>query len=169
MKTSTLLPYRFTALIAAAFLALSASAQPPLKHADHSFIKKASKCMLEDADISRVAVTRTMNPRVREFAQMLVDDHGRTTQALGTIAASKGVQLPAKDMEETDKWTKKSSKDFDEEYLEKMISHHKDAVKLFEKEADQGEDAVTKAFARETLPLLQHHLAAAQELKKTVK
>jgi len=169
MKTSTALPIRFASLIAAAFLTLTASAQTSIKHADKSFIEKAAKAGVAEVDISRVAAERTSSSQVRDFAQMLVADHQRANDALASIAESKAVHLPAKDAEVTEKWTKKDAKDFDEDYIEKMISAHKDAVELFENEANKGEDAETKAFARATLPKLQHHLEMALDLKKTVK
>lgn len=168
MKTSTPRSFRFASLLSAALLALTASAQTSLKHADKSFIKHAAKAGMEEVDISRVAAARTMNPQVRTFAQMVVDDHTAANAALATIALSKGVTLPAQDMADADKWAKKGGKDFDEDYIEKMLSAHKDAVKLFAKEADTGEDAETKAFARATLPKLQHHLEMAMDLRKTV-
>jgi putative membrane protein len=169
MKTSTLTLIRYAAVITAAFFSLTASAQTPIKHADKSFIEKAAKAGQEEIDISRVAVTRTTNPQVRTFAQMIVDDHTSASTALAAIAASKEVKLPVTDMDETEKWTKKSGKDFDEDYIGKMVSAHKDAVELFAKEADKGEDMETKAFARDTLPKLQHHLEMALDLKKTLK
>jgi putative membrane protein len=169
MKPSIPLSFRFPAAIAAAFLALTVTAQTPLKHADKSFIEKAAKAGVEEVDISRVAVERTANPQVRAFAQMVVDDHSSANDALAAIAVSKGVKLPARETEETDKWTKKSGKDFDEDYIKKMVSAHKEAVELFTKEADKGEDAETQTFARATLPKLQHHLEMALDLKKGAK
>jgi putative membrane protein len=84
------------------------------------------------------------------------------------LASSKGVTLPNKEVD-TDKWEKRSAKSFDEEYMEKMVSDHKDAVDLFEKEAKKGDDVQLTAFASKTLPTLQAHLAKAQDLKKMLK
>jgi putative membrane protein len=170
MKTSTFLPLRLAAVLTAAFLAVAAPAQTTtLKHADKSFIEKAAKASMAEVDISRVALERSTNPQVKELAQMVIDDHSRANDALSSIALTKGVTLPAKDMDDTNKWSKKSGKDFDEDYIEKMVSAHKDAVELFEKQANKGGDLDTKTFARDTLPKLQHHLQMALDLKKTVK
>ena len=166
--TSLTFTRRVAVATAATFLALGLSAQP-IKHADKNFIENAAKCGMEELAISRVVVERTTNPQVKSFAQMVVDDHSSANDALMSIASAKGVKLPAKDMDDAKKWSKKSAKGLDEDYVEKMVSAHKDAVKLFEKEADKGEDAETKAFARATLPKLQHHLEMAMDLKKTVK
>ena len=50
-----------------------------------------------------------------------------------------------------------------------MVSDHKDAVELFQKEADKGSDLDVKSFARDTLPKLEHHLEMAIDLKKALK
>lgn len=170
MKTSIPLTFRFAALLAGAFFALTATAQTAdLKHADKSFIEKAAKAGREEVEISRVAVERTTNAQVKLFAQSIIDDHGAVNDKLMSIAAMKGVKLPARDMDDMKKWSKKSGKDFDEDYVSKMVSAHQDAVDLFEKQANKGEDFDTKTFARATLPALQHHLQMALDLKKALK
>jgi putative membrane protein len=161
-------------MIAAAFLTLNASAdpmtgaQPALKHADQSFIEKAAKDGMAEVEISRVAAERTSNPKVREFAQMMVSDHESANEALGTIAALHSINLPAKGSEAIS-WSKKDAKDFDHDYVEKMVSDHENAVKLFQKEANDGSDTETTAFARKLLPKLQHHLQEANDLKRLIK
>jgi putative membrane protein len=171
MKTSTLMPIRFATAMAAALLAFQASAQtsPTLSHGDKSFLEKAAKSGMEEVDISRAVVERTTNPDVKAFAQMMVDDHSAANSAVASLAGSKGVELPAKDMDDMAKWTKKSASSLDADYISKMVSDHEDAVKLFQKESDKGTDMDTKSFARDTLPKLQHHLEMAMDLKTKVK
>jgi len=178
MKTFIQLPFRLTALVAAAALvSFSVSAETvasstTLKHGDRSFIEKAAKSGMEEAEISQVALTRTADTQVRELAQMMVTDHTAANTELGSLAASKGVVLPVRTESAADKWLKKDAKDakdFDEDYVAKMVSAHKDAVELFEKEAKHGDDPDVVAFAAKTLPKLQHHLEMAQSLKKIVK
>jgi putative membrane protein len=139
-----------------------------LKHGDKSFVEKAAKGGMEEVAISRVAIERATNPQVREFAQMMVSDHTGANSDLMALAMSKNVMLPAKDIS-VEKWEKRNAKGFDEEYMEKMVSDHKDTIELFEKESKKGEDADLMNFAGKTLPTLVAHLAKAQELKKLVK
>jgi putative membrane protein len=151
---------------------LCAQSAPPdggtLKRADRNFIEKAAKAGQEEVAISQVALDRSTNSQVKEFAQMMVTDHTMAGDSLAALAAAKQISLPAKEMAEG-KWTRKSGKDFDEDYVDKMVSDHEDAVKLFTKEANDGKDTETVEFARKTLPTLQHHLEAAKDLKKTLK
>ncbi len=169
MKTSTL-PIRFVAALAAALLALTASAQtsPSLSHGDKSFMEKAAKAGQEEVDISRAVVDRTTNPDVKSFAQMMIDDHSAANTALVGIASGKGVELPMLKADEADKWTRKSASSLDADYVSKMVSDHKEAVELFQKESDKGSDLDVKGFARDTLPKLQHHLEMALDLKKAL-
>jgi putative membrane protein len=50
-----------------------------------------------------------------------------------------------------------------------MVEDHEKAVKLFSKEAQQGQDADLKAFAAKTLPTLQEHLSRAVQLAQQQK
>ena len=169
MKNYILSSVRFTAALAAAFLAFEASAQTAVKRGDRDFVEKAAKAGMEEVDVSRIAAERSTNGEVKSFAQMLVSDHTAANQKLTSIATSKSVKLPAEDMGAAGKWSKKDAKGFDKDYIDKMVSDHKDAVDLFQKEADKGTDPELQSFARDTLPKLQHHLEMAMDLQKTVK
>ena len=175
MKTLTLSrQLRFLALLSAGLLGVNAHAAMspaagPLSGADRSFIEKAAKAGMEDVDASRVAAERSSNPAVRDFASMIVNDHESANATLASIAAARGVTIPAKDMDTVKKWTKQDSKDFDHDYLAKMVSDHEDAVKLFQKQANEGKDDETVMFARKVLPKLEHHLQVANDLKRALK
>lgn len=149
--------------------AASSSAHVDLAGVDRSFIEKAAKAGMEEVDASRVAQERSSNPDVRALASTIINDHESANATLAALAAAKGVTIPAKDLDTVKKWSKQDSKSFDHEYLSKMVSDHEDAVKLFQKQAVEGKDEETVAFARKVLPKLQHHLQLANDLKKVLK
>lgn len=138
-----------------------------LKRADRTFIEKAAKSGLEEVEISRIAAQRTSNPDVRRFAQMIIADHESAHEALVALAAMKGVNLPARDSAE--KWVKRDAKNFDRDYIDKMVSEHDDCVKMFEKHAKDGSDVESIAYARKYLPKMQTHLQKASDLKRLLK
>lgn len=164
MKTSK--TFSFLCLFAGA--ALSASAADGIKHRDKEFLEDAAKSGMAEVSISQVALARSANPQVKEFAQMMVSDHSGANTQVMALAAEKGVTLPA-DKTDVEKWQKRDAKDFDQEYIDKMIADHKHAVDLFEKESKNGDDPALKSFAQKTLPTLMAHLDKAKELKKMVK
>jgi putative membrane protein len=142
--------------------------RPALKQVDKHFLDNAVKASMEEVEISRVAIERTSNSKVREFAQMIVSDHENANDTLAALAVNRGVAVPAKDVA-ANAWTKKDAKSFDKDYLDKMVSSHEDTVKLFQKEATDGDDPEALAFARKILPKLQHHLEQANDLKRLMK
>lgn len=139
-----------------------------LKRADRNFFEKAAKASMTEVEISQVAVARTSNPEVKRFAQMMIDDHGSASEELARLAANKGVSLPAKDTH-PNRWEKHSANTFDRDYIDKMVSDHEDAVKLFAKQATDGNDPEAVAFARKHLTKLQHHLQKATDLQRMLK
>jgi putative membrane protein len=139
----------------------------PLDRSDRDFMEKAAKASMSEIAISRVAAVRTSNPEVRRFAQKMIDDHEAAIDQLGVVAGARGVSLPAKDPH-PEKWEKRNAKSFDREYLDQMIDDHENMVKLFEKQARDGENADTVAYARKHLPKMQQHLQHAIDLKRAL-
>ena len=58
---------------------------------------------------------------------------------------------------------------FDHEYSEHMIKDHESAVKLFQKQAKDGDAKELKDFAAKTLPTLEEHLKMSRNLKSRKK
>lgn len=142
--------------------------RPVLAKGDREFFEKAAKASMSEVAISRIAAQRTSDPEVRRFAQMMIEDHERATEDLGALASSRGVSLPAKDPH-PDRWEKRDAKNFDKEYMDKMVSDHEEVVKLFEKHAKDGKDVEAVDFARKYLPKMQEHLQHALDLKRALK
>jgi putative membrane protein len=139
-----------------------------LTHSDKRFIEKAALSTREDVEISRIAAERSTNADVKQFAQMVVDDHDRANAELISFAQARSVELSDK-KSEAEKWSKKDAKDFDRDYVKKMVADHKDAVELFRNEAKDGTDPELLEFARKTLPKLEKHYEHATDLKKMVR
>jgi putative membrane protein len=156
------------ALAALSIAAGSHAADTSLKHGDKTFLEKAGKSGMEEVAISQAALPHLQNAQAKEFAQMMVSDHTGANRELMALAAKKGVTLPAK-QPDTKKWDKKKEKGYDEDYMEKMVKDHDDAVDLFTKASKNSDDADVKAFAAKTLPTLQAHHAKAKSIKKTLK
>ena len=144
----------------------STTAESNLSRNDRNFFEKAAKSGMKEIAVSQSVVDRLTNPQVKQFAQMMVDDHTGANAELASLAAAKGVTLPVQDTKLTEKWSKKTD-ELDEDYMEEMVSDHKDAVKLFE-DAAKSKDPQISAFAAKTLPKLQAHFTQAKTLKELV-
>jgi putative membrane protein len=108
----------------------------------------------------------------KSFASQMVTDHTKTSTELkglvssGKVKADVPTALDSSHQSKLDKLKGESSKDFSSDFDSDQVSAHKDAVSLFERYAKGGDNADLKNWAGKTLPVLQHHLEMAQNLKK---
>jgi putative membrane protein len=109
---------------------------------------------------------------IKAFAGRMVTDHTKTSTELKGLVSSGAVkaQLPtaldSKAQGKIDDLRKAKADDFADDYADMQVSAHKDAVSLFERYAEGGDNAKLKDWAGKTLPTLKHHLEMAQELDK---
>lgn len=140
---------------------------------DSKFMMQAASSDMMEIATSNMALQKSQNADVRRFAQMMIDDHTKTSDQLKSIAATKNVTLPA-DMDAkhramADKLSGLSGDKFDMEYMKGQVKAHEAAVKLFQSESNKGTDADVKGFAAATLPALQMHLNMARTMSGGMK
>ena len=61
---------------------------------DEKFVKDAAKSGQMEVHMGKIGVQKSQNPQVKQFAQKLIDDHGKANAELKQIATSKGITLP---------------------------------------------------------------------------
>jgi putative membrane protein len=136
------------------------------------FATNAAQGGMAEVELGRLATQRAGDALVREFGARMVADHSRANAELKSIAAKKGIQLPADinsdQKSEMDKLAKMSGPEFDKEYMSAMLKDHETDVKDFDTQSKEGNDAEIKAFAGKTLPTLQQHLSMAQQAAQKV-
>jgi putative membrane protein len=144
-----------------------------LSSGDYKFAIAAYRANTSEINLGQLAAQKATDPAVRQFAQRMVTDHTRANQQLNQLLSQKGVTVPSEtsstEEREIDRLQKLSGVDFDKAYMEHMVKDHKKDVKEFERAADKTTDTDLKAFAANTLPILQDHLKMAQDLETTVK
>jgi putative membrane protein len=158
--------------IIAATLTLAYAATTDLSHHDKKFMEEAASGGMMEVQLGNYAATHASSDAVKNFGQRMVTDHTQVNNQLKTVAQNKNFTLPTqmnhKNQSDFDKLTKLSGADFDRQYITHMIhDHHKD-IKEFQKEADKGSDPDVKAFASNTLPILQQHLQLAHDTAKQI-
>ena len=138
------------------------------KSADSKFMMMAATSDMNEITLSNQALSKSSNDDVKKLAQMMIDDHTKSSSELKPIAASKNVTLPsdadAKHQAATQKMSSASGSEFDMGYVKMMVKDHEKAVALFQKESTSGKDDEAKAFAAKTLPVIQGHLEMARNM-----
>lgn len=149
---------------------MSADSASDAQNEDTEFMNEAASGGMMEVELGQLAANKAVSADVKKFAKMMVDDHTKANNELKSLAAQKGITLPAMLMEKHQKMvndlTAKTGKEFDKEYMNMMVDDHKEDIDAFEKAADKGNDADVKAFAAKTLPTLKHHLEMAEQTEK---
>jgi putative membrane protein len=105
----------------------------------------------------------------KRLAGMLADAHANINSRLQQLATDKQITLPSDITDEQKRKIEdlksKKTKDFDKEFAEAMVEKHDDAIKMYEKCANDATDAEIKAYFTSTLPELRTHLDMAMKSK----
>lgn len=140
-----------------------------------AFVPMASSANLFEIDSSRLALTHTNNPQIRQFADTMIKDHTAAGEKLKTTVAATGMgdQMPTQvDPQMQGKLTALEGKDgaeFDAAYFDAQTEAHKQAIQLFSNCANSCDDTpAVKQFAATTLPTLQMHQVHLQGLASTM-
>jgi putative membrane protein len=135
------------------------------------FAVKAANGGMMEVQLGKIAQQKATNKSVKDFAAMMVKDHGKANEELKALAAKKNITLPAAVGEgmqkHIDDLSKKTGKEFDEDYIDMMVDDHNDDIDLFENAAKNSNDSAVKAFAVKTLPILYKHLGTAKAIEKS--
>ncbi len=143
-------------------------AAPTVNAVDNTFAMQAGASDQFEIQSSQLALQQSHNPRVRQFAQQMIDAHTGTTQELMQIGASKGMTMQPTLEPQQSKMVADlgglNGPGFDRAYLHDQVVAHRMAGTLFQNEIANGQDPEIKAFAQKTLPIIQSHERDARRL-----
>jgi putative membrane protein len=143
--------------------------QGTVSDATKKFVTTAAMTDMFEIRAGQLALRKADTPAFQDFAGMTIADHTKTSQQLKPMAASlPGVQLPV-DLDgalkqKIDQLGSLSGAAFESQYKAEQVSGHKEAVALFERYANSGDNPELKSWAANTLPTLRRHLEHAEAL-----
>jgi putative membrane protein len=150
--------------VRAAFLlliALTASAVA-WSYPDESFYKALMEGGIAEIDAANLALDKSANVKVKEFASMIIMDHTLSNNRLKALAALRRARLPSSASAAQQaihaKLALVSGRLFDQLYIRDQIDTHQELLDRVNDEMASGKDAKAKAFAQEILPTLETHL-----------
>jgi putative membrane protein len=127
-----------------------------------AFLVKATEINLEEINLGKLAQKKSTNKDVKELGKMMETAHTKALADLQKLAAKKSISIPTELTQDAknahEKLDGKSEKDFNKDYADKMVSGHKDAIDLFEKESTESSDEDIRTWATTMLPELRAHL-----------
>lgn len=155
-----------TAPAVAGTLLAQAATDARLPAQDRSFLAAAARDSAGQVQLGRLAAETTGNTQVQEFATRMVNDHRRVGTRLKELGVLLDVSLPDRptleSQEAFDRLDGLTGPAFDRAYMEVMIKDRETAFALYAKEQRSGGNDAVRAFAEETLPVMQAHLEDAR-------
>jgi putative membrane protein len=147
--------------------AVNKEVKPVQSDASNFAVEAANGGMME-VELGKIAQEKAINPRVKAFGEMMVNDHTEAGNNLKQIATTLNIALPDSVSNDTrkeiDKMKMKKGRDFDKAYISMMVDDHKKDIAEFRKCADNCSDSTIKSFAANTLPVLVKHLDSIQAI-----
>jgi putative membrane protein len=163
--------------IAAAFTVLSCDDKndtaKPQTNPDEIFAINAAYANRSKIELGTLAREHGDNAAIRDYGSTMVTDYTTALSDLQSIADKKNIKLSDKlDSAHTalkQKLMMLSGTQFDTTYINAMIADHEKMIAEFDTESRNGQDQDLVAYATNSLPNLNDHLAKAKEVKVTVK
>ena len=121
-----------------------------------------------------MAQTMARSHRVQAFGAMMVRDHTKSTQDLQGALRRAGRPVPPPPPLTTDQMgmldqLRHAGPGFDGVYLQQQVQAHQQALGLLQGYARGGDNPILRDAARQTIPMVRHHLMMAQDLQATVR
>jgi len=135
---------------------------------DRKFLLDAAQNGLHEVKMGMLGAERGTNSDLKVYAQHILDDHALSNAEVQALARLKGIALPdpAKIDDPTERLSRLTGIEFDQEFVRQEIEAHLKSIAEFEKE-DQSPtaDSDIKGFAHSALPKMHTHLDQAKALK----
>jgi putative membrane protein len=135
---------------------------------DAKFLTEAVRGDVAEVKLGELAQQRGQTEGVREFGEMLVNDHSNALKKTAELAKDLNVIPPAQpspeQMQKHDAMARLSGAEFDQEFVAAMVKGHREEIAKYEKQAASGQSKVAK-LAEDLLPTLKEHLAMAERLQ----
>ncbi|MDB4924277.1 DUF4142 domain-containing protein [Mucilaginibacter sp.] len=136
------------------------------------FIIQGLEAGLAEIKAAKLAEVNSKNPRIINFAKMMIADHTQTGDELEKIGINKGITegdtINAEHQKLIDNISTKKGADFDKAYIQMMVTDHESVIKLFAGAAG-NKSADIQNFAKKTLPALKMHLDSANAICAALK
>jgi putative membrane protein len=158
------------------------------------FVQRAVEKNMAEIELGRLAQGRATDPQVREFAQMMVQDHTESLSQLRQSAQRANITFTERLSDDAVELRQRlqglSGAEFDREYMQAMVEAHEEMHDLVEDRADRvdhradagiaperpevgttGEDPArigtieVDRWASSTLPTVERHHQRAQEIR----
>ena len=135
---------------------------------ESKFLEEAVRGDLAEIKLGELAESKGQSEGVRELGTMLIEDHSKALKETAELAKDLNLIPPAlpsaEQKQKHDALARLSGEEFDRQFTAEMVKGHQEEIAKYEMQAQSGNSKVAK-LAKDLLPTLREHLAAAQSLQ----
>lgn len=135
------------------------------------YMAQAASADQAEIQSGQLALQASQNAAVRNFANMIIADHTRSSQMIAAAATAAHLAppaptiLPAQQAMLDQLRAAGTGYSFDQAFQQAQIQAHQQALALHQNYAASGDVPALKATAAQIVPVVQMHLQAAQALQ----
>ena len=131
------------------------------KSEDKTFVKNALEGSLAEVNFAKLALQKSQDKNVREFATKMIHDHEMLINNMKPVARELGVKVPSgtplSDHAKYLELKTKSGTDFDRAYVEAMVKDHHDDLQAFLDEESKTSNPELKAAVKKGESVIRQH------------
>ncbi len=135
---------------------------------DKQFVRKALEGGMAEVQLGQLALQKSNNADVKQFAQRMVDDHTKLGDQLKPIAEQMNVKIPtgpsAKDKATMVKLQALNGDAFDQAYIKDMVKDHEKDQKDFKHESQTAANPDLKQAATQGEQVVSEHLQMIKQI-----
>lgn len=176
----------------------AATAGSGVSNSDTNFVNHMLSDGTAEVELAKLAQDHAANPEVKQFSEMMIQDHTKAADELKQVASNHSIPLDVKiddkHQDLMDKLSKLRGADFDKQYMDAMVDDHEDVVGDLRSRVDENRSladrvtgknpespAATKPessdnpvtmsvnqWAADALPVVERHLDRAKQIKDAV-
>jgi putative membrane protein len=140
----------------------------PAAMMDKAFVRQALQGGMAEVQLGQLALQKSSNPDVKQFAQKMVDDHTKLGDALKQVAQQMNLKQPdslsGKDKSTIAKMNALNGDEFDKAYIKNMLKDHKQDDKEFKQEANNTSNPALKDLVSKGGQMIDQHLQMIEQI-----
>ena len=139
-----------------------------VSNSDKNFVSDQLSDGMAEIELAKIARDHAANSDVKQFAQVMLDDHTKAGDELKQIATSNSIPIDTKidDKQKSlmDKLSKLNGADFDKEYMSLVTNTQQSVIRLLETHKAAAKDPAVKQLMGDMTTTVQNRLKTAQDI-----
>ncbi len=135
---------------------------------DKQFLMTASQSDYTEMTFSKLALQKSNNPQVKQYAQKMIDDHTKLEAEMKPFADKMSVTpvttLDADHQQKYDQLSSMSGTDFDKGYMSAMDTDHHKSLDSFKSELSSTQDPQFKRVVAKGEKVVAQHTVMADKM-----